>query len=68
MTNYHSKATPANRGVTLNSLKEELCSLNMRLLLAMQQHNEEVQEDIKEQITAVQAEIERMGLGNGPHR
>ena len=31
MSDYHSKALPANRGVTLNSLKDQLYSLNMRM-------------------------------------
>ena len=68
MSDYHPKALPASRGVTLNSLKDELYSLNMRLLLAMQHHNEEAQEDIKVQIAAVQAEISRMCLGSGLRR
>lgn len=65
MSDYRSKATTASRGVTLNSLKDQLYSLNMRLLLAMQHHNEEAQEDIRAQMAAVQAEIDRMCLGGG---
>lgn len=65
MSDYRSKAMPASRGVTLNSLKDQLYSLNMRLLLAMQHHNEEAQEDIREQMAAVQAEIDQMCLGGG---
>lgn len=68
MSNYHPKSLPNSRGVTLNSLKDELYSLNMRLLLAMQHHNEDAQEDIKTQMAAVQAEISRMCLGNGLQR
>lgn len=64
MNDYRSKATPASRGVTLNSLKDQLYSLNMRLLLAMQHHNEEVQNDIRKQMEAVQAEIDQMCLGS----
>ena len=67
MSDYHSEALSASRGVTLNNLKDELYSLNMRLLLAMHHHNEEAQEEIREQMTAVQAEIEHMSLGGG-HR
>ncbi|MDE7219639.1 MAG: hypothetical protein K2O45_08475, partial [Oscillospiraceae bacterium] len=63
MSDYHSKVMPVNRGITLNSLRDQLYSLNMRLLLAMQYHNEEAQEEIREQMTAVQAEIANMGLG-----
>lgn len=68
MSDYHPKALPASRGTTLNSLKDELYSLNMRLLLAMQHHNEDAQEDIKAQMAAVQAEISRMCLGSGLRR
>ena len=63
MSDYHSKALLANRGVTLNSLKDQLYSLNMRMLLAMQNHDEESQVDIKGQMAAVQAEIDQMCLG-----
>ena len=63
MSNYQFMARPAARGVTLNRLKDELYSLNMRLLLAMQHHNEEEQEDIEAQMAAVQKEIDLMCLG-----
>ena len=63
MSDYRSKATPASRGVTLNTLKDELYSLNMRLLLAMQHHNEEAQKNIQAQMKVVQAEIDQMCLG-----
>ncbi len=68
MSDYHPKALPASRGATLNSLKDELYSLNMRLLLAMQYHNKDAQEDIKTQMAAVQAEISRMCFGSGLRR
>lgn len=67
MNNDHSEARPAARGLTLNGLKDELHSLNMRLLLAMQHHNEEVQEDIEAQMAAVQKEIDLMCLGVRKH-
>ena len=54
-----------NRSTTLNSLKNQLYSLNMRMLLAMQNHDEDAQKDIKEQMAAVQEEIDRMCLGSG---
>ena len=63
MSDYRSKAKPASRGITLNGLKDELYSLNMRMLLAMQHHNEEAQEEIKAQIAAVQEAIDQMGPG-----
>lgn len=65
MSGYHSEAQPKARGVTLNSLKDELYSLNMRMLLAMQNHDEAAQEDIKVRMAAVQAEIDQMCSGAG---
>lgn len=61
--NNWTKTMPVSRGVTLNSLKDELYALNMLMLLAMQHHNEKAQEDIKKQTAAVQAEIDRMSFG-----
>ena len=68
MSDYRSKAKPASRGITLNGLKDELYSLNMRMLLAMQHHNEEAQEDIKKQMAAVQKEIDRICLRGRPYQ
>lgn len=58
--------THAGRHITLNSLKEQLYSLNMRLRLAMQYHDEESKTEIMRQIIETQQEIERMSLG-GSH-
>lgn len=65
---HHSKPGPINRGTTLNSLKDQLYSLNMRMLLAMQNHDEDAQKDIKAHMAAVQAEIDQMCLGRGFRR
>lgn len=65
MSGHQPKAMPAGRRATLNDLKDELYSLNMRLLLAMRHHNEEAQKEIEAQMAAVQAEIDRMCLGRG---
>lgn len=46
MSNDPFKIASIKRGVTLNSLKDEMYSLNMRMRLAMQHHNEEAQDDI----------------------
>ena len=51
-----------NRGVTLNDLKEELYSLNMRLLLAIQNHDGEAQKNLEAQIAALQDQIESINL------
>ena len=63
MGDYRFEPQPVYRGTTLNDLKEQLYSLNMRMLLAMQHHNEEAQEEIKAQIAAVQEAIDQMGPG-----
>lgn len=63
MGDYYSKPGSVNRGTTLNSLKNQLYSLNMRMLLAMQNHDEDAQKDITEQMAVVQAEIDQMCLG-----
>ncbi len=52
-------------GTTLNNLKDQLYSLNMRMLLAIQNHDEETQKRIKKQMTEVQAEIDSMCSGAG---
>ena len=57
MGDYHD-----GRGITLNSLKEQLYSLNMQMLLAIQNHNEEVQKKIEKQTAEVQGELDRMNL------
>lgn len=56
---------PFHRGGTLADLKEQLYSLNMRMLLAMQNHDEKMQADIREKISAVQLRIDQMCLGGG---
>lgn len=61
---HKSKAPFASRGVTLNTLKDQLYSLNMRMLLAMQNHDEEMQEEIRNQMAEVQNEIDCMCLGS----
>ena len=68
MGGHHSMPSSINRSTTLNSLKNQLYSLNMRMLLAMQNHDEDAQKDIKAHMAAVQAEIDQMCLGRGFRR
>lgn len=68
MGNDYSKALSASRMVTLNGLKDQLYSLNMRLLLAIQCHNEQAQKEIRTQIAEIQAEIDQMSLGSRGQR
>lgn len=65
MGDYFSRPRTANRAGTLNALKERLYSLNMRMLLAMQNHDEEAQKEIRKQMAVLQEEIDRMCLGGG---
>lgn len=50
------------RGITLNVLKDELHSLNRRMLLAMQTHDEAEQARINGEIAAVQEKIGRLSF------
>ena len=50
------------RGVTLNVLKDELHSLNRRMLLAMQTHDEAEQARITREIAAVQEKISALSF------
>lgn len=67
MDDYGTKPRSGDRAGTLNDLKDQLYSLNMRMLLAMQNHDEESQKEIRVQMTTVQAEIDQMCLGGYLH-
>lgn len=49
--------------VTLSSLKEQLYTLNMRMLLAIQSRDEEAQEEIRRQIDELRTKIKHLSLG-----
>ena len=57
------KISPVSRSITWSCLKKELYSLNMRMLLAMQSHDEEMQRELKMQIEKLQEEMDWMGFG-----
>lgn len=50
------------RGITLNVLKDELHSLNRRMLLAMQTHDEAEQVRITTEIAEVQQKISSLSF------
>lgn len=50
------------RGITLNVLKDELHSLNRRMLLALQTHDEAEQARITGEIAAVQEKISELAF------
>lgn len=56
------------RGITLNVLKDELHSLNRRMLLAMQTHDEAEQARITREIAAVQEKISNLGFRDSSAR
>lgn len=56
------------RGITLNVLKDELHSLNRRMLLAMQTHDEAEQARITREIAAVQEKISNLGFRDSSSR
>ncbi len=56
------------RGITLNALKDELHSLNRRMLLAIQTHDEAEQAQITREITAVQKKISGISFRDSSFR
>lgn len=56
------------RGITLNVLKDELHSLNRRMLLAMQTHDKAEQARITREIAAVQEKISNLGFRDSSAR
>ncbi len=63
-----SRTEFVSRGITLNSLKEDLYSLNMRLRLAMQNHDELEQEELRRQMVELQKDIDCIESGSGYRR
>lgn len=53
------------RGVTLKTLKQQRCSLNMRILLAMQNHDMETLAELEKQIKELDRRIDSLKLGGG---
>ena len=68
MGDHHSRNRAVNRAGTLNGLREQLYSLNMRMLLAMQNHDEAEQARIASEIAAVQKKISDFSLRNPSFR
>jgi len=57
-----SRAELIRRGETLSRLKDRQQSLNMRLRLALQNHDEETQAEVERQLAEVTRQISCMGL------
>lgn len=60
MDEKKSRASFLSRGITLNSLKDRQQSLTARLLWAMEWHDTDEQEQIEQELRAVQEDIECM--------
>lgn len=58
--NTDRKPWLTGRGTTLNDLKEQRYSLNMRLLFAMQIHDAEMQSALADEIKEIDRQIIRM--------
>ncbi len=56
-----SRADLIRRGENMNSLKMKQQSLNMQLLLALQNHDEKAQAELERQLKAVTDQIACMG-------
>lgn len=64
MGQYQNLEAPSGgKRITLNSLKEQFCTLNMQMLLAMQSHDGKTQEEIREKMDALQAQIDELSIG-----
>jgi TolA-binding protein len=62
---YDNSQPSADRyGVTLESLKEQMHALNMRVLLSMENHDDAEQTELKRQIRELQGKIDDMQSGN----
>jgi TolA-binding protein len=64
MSIYDNSRPSADRyGVTLETLKEELHALNMRVLLSLQNHDDAEQSKLEQQIRELQVKIDDMKSG-----
>jgi hypothetical protein len=52
-------------GMTLEGLKEQLHSLNMRLLFSMENHDLETQDTLEREIRELKRKIDSMAVGSG---
>lgn len=63
MSEYPNQNTLSmEKRVTLSSLKEQFYTLNMRMLLAIQNHDGETQEEIKKQMEELNTKMNRLSL------
>jgi hypothetical protein len=53
-------------GITLEDLKRREYSLNMRLLLSLENHDEAMQRDLEQQLREVKGQIDALQCGSRP--
>ena len=64
MNQYHKQKAPFEGGrITLSGLKEQLYTLNMQMLLAIQCRDEKTQEQIRKKMEELQKQMDRLSMG-----
>lgn len=63
-----SRSDLVRRGETMNNLRDRQRALNMRLLLAVQNHDEAMQSELESQLEELAEQISCLGLSLGPQR
>lgn len=63
-----SRGDLVRRGETMNHLRDRQRTLNMRLLLAVQNHDEAMQSELEGQLEEVTKQISCLGLNPDPQR
>ena len=64
MEEYHKHKAPSDGvRITLSDLKEQLCTLNMQMLLAIQCRDEKTQEEIRKKMEELQKQMARLSMG-----
>lgn len=58
----HNTPPPGTR-ITLSGLKEQLYTLNMQMLLAIQCHDAKTQEEIRKKMDELQKQMDRLSTG-----
>ena len=61
--NKKQKASSEGIRITLSDLKEQLCTLNMQMLLAIQCRDEKTQEEISKKMEELQKQMARLSMG-----
>lgn len=64
MNQYQKQKAPSEGvRITLSGLKEQLYTLNMQMLLAIQCRDEKTQEQIRKKMEELQKQMDRLSMG-----